>query len=176
MDNVLHSLKWLYQTKTHKLNPNPLFLAAVSVSHTWKGSCRVWGDTGGGGQGPCTDRQTEAHPRLPTAEVRFDILVYVPSAFLETLFSWTKHRTPLSDRVRSLCRLVQVQGDFETSVKDMLEGLDGLWAQLEELHTGVTLTKEGSRGHRDLDSAHTDTEVSRCEGLRWIYLDFFNYF
>ncbi|KAE8295023.1 hypothetical protein D5F01_LYC05946 [Larimichthys crocea] len=64
----------------------------------------------------------------------------------------------LQQRVRSLCRLVQVQGDFETSVKDMLEGLDGLWAQLEELHTGVTLTKEGSRGHRDLDSAHTDTE------------------
>lgn len=63
--------------------------------------------------------------------------------------------------MRSLGRLVQVQGDFEASVKDMLEGLDGLWAQLEELHTRVTLTKEGSRGLRDLASAQADAEVSR---------------
>lgn len=72
--------------------------------------------------------------------------------------------------MRSLCRLVQVQGDFEVSVKDILEGLDGLWAQLEELHTGVTLTKEGSRDHRDLASAQTDAEVSRCEGLSTVLL------
>ncbi|XP_034078930.1 uncharacterized protein si:ch211-151h10.2 isoform X3 [Gymnodraco acuticeps] len=65
-------------------------------------------------------------------------------------------RTYLQQRMRSLCRLVQVQGDFEASVKDMLEGLGGLWAQLEELHTGVTLTKEGSPG--DLASAQTDAE------------------
>lgn len=72
--------------------------------------------------------------------------------------------------MRSLDRLVQVQGDFEASVKDVLEGLDGLWAQLEELHTRVTLTKEASRGLRDLASAQTDAEVSRCGGpsaVRW---------
>lgn len=67
--------------------------------------------------------------------------------------------------MRSLRRLVQVQGDFEASVRDMLEGLDGLWARLEVLHTGVTLTKQGSRGHKDLASAQTDSEVSRCVGL-----------
>ncbi|KAI3354041.1 hypothetical protein L3Q82_018603, partial [Scortum barcoo] len=66
--------------------------------------------------------------------------------------------TYLQQRMRSLCRLVQVQGDFEASVKDMLESLDGLWARLEELHTGVTLTKEGSRDHGDLASAQTDAE------------------
>ncbi|XP_068580983.1 uncharacterized protein si:ch211-151h10.2 isoform X2 [Cebidichthys violaceus] len=67
--------------------------------------------------------------------------------------------TYLQQRSSSLCRLVQVQGDFEAIVKDMLEDLEGLWAQLEELHTGVTLTKEGSRGHGDLASAQTDTET-----------------
>lgn len=65
--------------------------------------------------------------------------------------------------MRSLCKLVQAQGDFEASVKDMLDGLDGLWAQLEVLHTGVTLNKHGSRG-RDLATARTDAEVSRCVG------------
>ncbi|KAF1394402.1 hypothetical protein PFLUV_G00026840 [Perca fluviatilis] len=68
-------------------------------------------------------------------------------------------RKYLQQRMRSLCRLVQVQGDFEASVKDMLEGLEGLWAQLEELHTGVTLTKEGGRGHGDLASAQADAET-----------------
>ncbi|KAA8594106.1 hypothetical protein FQN60_004940 [Etheostoma spectabile] len=52
----------------------------------------------------------------------------------------------------------KVQGDFEASVKDMLEGLEDLWAQLEELHTGVTLTKEGGQGHRELASAQADAE------------------
>lgn len=52
-----------------------------------------------------------------------------------------------------------MQEDFEASVKDMLEGLEGLWAQLEELHTGVTLTKEGNHGHRDLALAQTDAET-----------------
>lgn len=46
-------------------------------------------------------------------------------------------------------------------MKDMLEGLDGLWARLELLHTGVTLSKQGSRGHKDLASASTDAQVSR---------------
>lgn len=74
----------------------------------------------------------------------------------------------------SLCRLVQVQGDFEASVKDMLEGLDGLWAQLEDLHTGVTLTKERGRGHGDLAVARTDTEVSRCQGMSAVLWYWYN--
>ncbi|XP_076591777.1 uncharacterized protein LOC143323669 [Chaetodon auriga] len=68
-------------------------------------------------------------------------------------------RDYLQQRMGTLRRLIQVQGDFETSVKGMLEGLDDLWAQLEELHTGVTLTKEGGRGHGDLASAQTDAET-----------------
>lgn len=52
-----------------------------------------------------------------------------------------------------------MQGDFEASVKDMLAGLNGLWAQLEELHTKVTFTKEGNRGHGDLASALTDAKT-----------------
>lgn len=67
--------------------------------------------------------------------------------------------------MRSLRTLIQVQKDFETSVKDIQEDLDGLWAQLEELHTGVTLTKEASRGHRDLALAQTDAVVNRFESL-----------
>ncbi|KAK2846665.1 hypothetical protein Q5P01_009664 [Channa striata] len=67
-------------------------------------------------------------------------------------------RTYLQQRMRSLRALIQVQRDFEASVKDILEGVGGLWAQLEELHTGVTLTKEGGRGHGDLASAQTDAE------------------
>ncbi|XP_067451936.1 uncharacterized protein si:ch211-151h10.2 [Thunnus thynnus] len=68
-------------------------------------------------------------------------------------------RTFLQQRIRSLRRLVQVQGDFETSIKNMLEGLGGLWAQLEELHTGVTLTKEGNSGCRDLALAQTGVKT-----------------
>ncbi|XP_034557507.1 uncharacterized protein si:ch211-151h10.2 [Notolabrus celidotus] len=68
-------------------------------------------------------------------------------------------QTYLQQRMNSLCRLISVQQNFEARVKDMLEGLDGLWSQLEELHTGVTLTKEGSQGHRDLASALTDAET-----------------
>ncbi|XP_049433488.1 uncharacterized protein si:ch211-151h10.2 [Epinephelus fuscoguttatus] len=67
-------------------------------------------------------------------------------------------RTYLQQRMTTLCRLIQVQGDFEASVKDMMVGLEGLWAQLEELHTGVTLTKEGGQDHTDLASAQTDAE------------------
>ncbi|XP_034403653.1 uncharacterized protein si:ch211-151h10.2 [Cyclopterus lumpus] len=67
--------------------------------------------------------------------------------------------TYLQQRSSSLCRLVQVQGEFEVSVKDVLLGLERLWAQLEDLHTGVTLTKEGNRGHGDLASAQTDAET-----------------
>ncbi|XP_056905030.1 uncharacterized protein si:ch211-151h10.2 isoform X2 [Takifugu flavidus] len=65
----------------------------------------------------------------------------------------------LQQRTDSLVSLLQVQADFEASVKDMLEGLDGLWARLELLHTGVTLSKQESRGHKDLASACTDAET-----------------
>ncbi|TNN66636.1 hypothetical protein EYF80_023170 [Liparis tanakae] len=64
--------------------------------------------------------------------------------------------TYLQQRSSSLCRLVQVQGQFDVRVKDVLLGLEGLWAELEDLHTGVTLTKEGSHG--DLASTQTDAE------------------
>lgn len=67
--------------------------------------------------------------------------------------------------MRLLCRLVQVQGDLETSVRDMLMGLEGLWARLELLHTGVTLTKQSGRGREDLASAQTDSEVKRRGSL-----------
>lgn len=52
-----------------------------------------------------------------------------------------------------------MQLDFEVSVKDTLEGVSGLWARLEVLHTGVTLTKHWGPGHKDLASAWTDLEV-----------------
>ncbi|KAM4742562.1 uncharacterized protein FYW61_001349 [Anableps anableps] len=64
----------------------------------------------------------------------------------------------LQQRTGSLQALVQVQADFESSVEDLLQGLDGLWTQLEELHTGVTLTKEDSQGSRDLTLVQEDAE------------------
>ncbi|XP_069017355.1 uncharacterized protein [Embiotoca jacksoni] len=67
--------------------------------------------------------------------------------------------TYLQQRIVSLNTLVQVQGDFEASVKDMLQGLDDLWAQLEELHAGVTLTKQRSKGQVAVASAQTDAET-----------------
>lgn len=44
-------------------------------------------------------------------------------------------------------------------------GLEGLWARLELLHTGVTLTKQSGRGREDLASAQTDSEVKRRGSL-----------
>ncbi|XP_032401888.1 uncharacterized protein LOC116708169 isoform X2 [Xiphophorus hellerii] len=64
----------------------------------------------------------------------------------------------LQQRTASLQVLVQVQSDFESSVEDLLQGLDGLWTQLEELHTGVTLTKNDSQGSRDLTLVQEDAE------------------
>lgn len=58
-----------------------------------------------------------------------------------------------------------MQGDLETSVRDMLMGLEGLWARLELLHTGVTLTKQSGQGREDLASAQTDSEVKKCGSL-----------
>lgn len=66
--------------------------------------------------------------------------------------------------MESLAALVQVQQDFAASVKDMLEGISGLWARLEVLHTGVTLTKHWGQGHKDLASAWTDLEVRVSAG------------
>ncbi|XP_056140087.1 uncharacterized protein si:ch211-151h10.2 [Lampris incognitus] len=66
--------------------------------------------------------------------------------------------TYLQQRTRLLRRLVQVHGEFEASIKDTLEGLECLWAQLEELHTRVTLTKEWSQGHGDLSTARAEAE------------------
>ncbi|KAM9319134.1 uncharacterized protein KZ484_023431 isoform 2-T2 [Pholidichthys leucotaenia] len=67
--------------------------------------------------------------------------------------------TYLQQRIGTLHIVVQVQGDFEATVKDMLQGLDGLWGQLEELHAGVTLTKSGSQDHKDLTSTQTDAQT-----------------
>lgn len=72
----------------------------------------------------------------------------------------------VQQRVDSLAALVQVQQDFEASVKEMLEGVSGLWARLEVLHAGVTLTKHWGPGHKDLASAWTDLEaLSSAMGL-----------
>ncbi|XP_024133793.2 uncharacterized protein si:ch211-151h10.2 isoform X1 [Oryzias melastigma] len=65
----------------------------------------------------------------------------------------------LQERIGSLHALVQVQAGFEASVEDVLQGLDGLWKQLEELHTGVTLSKREGQGHKDLASAQTEAET-----------------
>ncbi|XP_029027306.1 uncharacterized protein si:ch211-151h10.2 isoform X2 [Betta splendens] len=65
----------------------------------------------------------------------------------------------LEQRTASLRALIREQRDLEAGVKGMLGGLGGLWTQLEELHTGVTLTKEAGRGYRDLASAQTDAKT-----------------
>ncbi|KAF7219544.1 uncharacterized protein si:ch211-151h10.2 isoform X2 [Nothobranchius furzeri] len=69
----------------------------------------------------------------------------------------------LQQRTASLRALVQVQEDLEVSVKDLLQGFGGLWTQLEELHTGVTLGKQEGQGHRDPSSVQTDSETLVAE-------------
>ncbi|XP_038145865.1 uncharacterized protein si:ch211-151h10.2 isoform X1 [Cyprinodon tularosa] len=64
----------------------------------------------------------------------------------------------LEQRTGSLQALIQVQADFESIVRDFLQGTEGLWAQLVELHAGVTLTKQDSQGNRDLASVQADAE------------------
>ncbi|XP_013871333.1 uncharacterized protein si:ch211-151h10.2 isoform X2 [Austrofundulus limnaeus] len=76
---------------------------------------------------------------------------------LKLLSSYLQHRTGL------LQSLVQVQGDFETSSRDLLWGLQELWIQLEELHTGVTLSKQEGWGYRDLTSVKTDAQTLVAE-------------
>lgn len=109
------------------------------------------------GPRPCNSRKSAADSQLPAAEVGSEGWICSWKLNAELVI----YDTLPSDRTGLLLRLLQVQEDFEASVKDMLEALDGLWARLELLHTGVTLSKQGTRGHKDLASASTDAEVSR---------------
>ncbi|XP_017293262.1 uncharacterized protein LOC108248793 [Kryptolebias marmoratus] len=80
-----------------------------------------------------------------------------PTDKLKLLCSYLQQRTGL------LASLVKAQQDFQTSVGDLLRGLQDLWVQLEELHAGVTLTKREDRGHRDLASVQKDAEALVAE-------------
>lgn len=143
--NLLSSVPWC--------EPCGSSLSAVGVSHTsgcWRLLCRRHG---GAASRLGADRQSEAHSRLPAAEVNADVSKTLPP--FDCL--WSPNSRPC--RVDSLQALVQVQQDFEASVRDTLEGISGLWARLEVLHTGVTLTKHWGPGHKDLASAWTDLEV-----------------
>ncbi|XP_057684781.1 uncharacterized protein LOC130911086 isoform X3 [Corythoichthys intestinalis] len=69
----------------------------------------------------------------------------------------------LHKRSSSLRRLLQVQAEYESSVKELREGVEDRWGRLEELHTGVTLTKEGGEDQVDLASAHQDAEFDKVQ-------------
>lgn len=71
--------------------------------------------------------------------------------------------TYLQQRVLLLSDLVDVQSSLESSVSEVHQGLAGLWAQLEEQHTGVTLTKKGVQGSRELPSAQADVKIMLTE-------------
>ncbi|XP_077397552.1 uncharacterized protein LOC144033377 isoform X2 [Festucalex cinctus] len=68
-------------------------------------------------------------------------------------------RNYLRERSISLRRLLLVQPEFEAGVKELQEGVEVRWGRLEELHTGVTLTREGGQDREDLTSAHQDAET-----------------
>ncbi|XP_077421126.1 uncharacterized protein LOC144051685 [Vanacampus margaritifer] len=68
-------------------------------------------------------------------------------------------RNYLRKRSISLRRLLRVQPEFESGVKELQEGVEVRWGRLEELHTGVTLTREGGQDGEDLTSAHQDAEA-----------------
>ncbi|XP_061537680.1 uncharacterized protein si:ch211-151h10.2 [Phycodurus eques] len=68
-------------------------------------------------------------------------------------------RNYLRKRGSSLRSLLLVQAEFEAGVKELQEGVEVRWGRLEELHTGVTLTREGDQHHTDLASAHHDAET-----------------
>ncbi|XP_077578947.1 uncharacterized protein LOC144200578 [Stigmatopora nigra] len=66
----------------------------------------------------------------------------------------------LHKRSSSLRRLLKVQAEYESRVKELREGVEENWGRLEELHTAVTLTNQGVEDRVDLASAHQDVETS----------------
>ncbi|XP_061733839.1 uncharacterized protein si:ch211-151h10.2 [Nerophis ophidion] len=68
-------------------------------------------------------------------------------------------RTYLNKRTRLLRRLVQVQADLEAGMKGLQDGVLVHWARLEDLHTGVTLTRQDGQDHGDLASTCKDAET-----------------
>nr|XP_057936653.1 uncharacterized protein si:ch211-151h10.2 [Doryrhamphus excisus] len=88
-----------------------------------------------------------------------DLVLDVPTQSQVLTDKVTLIRTYLQQRTTSLRTLVQVQADFEAGVKELQEEVELRWAQLEDLHTGVTLTKEGGQDHRDLASTLKDAET-----------------
>ncbi|XP_061827993.1 uncharacterized protein [Nerophis lumbriciformis] len=68
-------------------------------------------------------------------------------------------RTYLHKRTRLLRRLVQVQAELEAGTKRLQDGVLVHWARLEDLHTGVTLTRQGGQDHGDLASTCKDAET-----------------
>ncbi|XP_020784326.1 uncharacterized protein si:ch211-151h10.2 isoform X2 [Boleophthalmus pectinirostris] len=69
----------------------------------------------------------------------------------------------LQQRVLLLSELVEAQSSLEASVTDMQQGLNRLWAQLEEMHTGVTISKKRERECRELPSAQADVKIMLTE-------------
>ncbi|KAL0972688.1 hypothetical protein UPYG_G00193500 [Umbra pygmaea] len=71
-----------------------------------------------------------------------------------------KHLTNyLQKRTERLCALLDVQCQFEESLKETRVGLDRLWTQLEHLHTRVTLTKPlGKNDHGNLYTVHREIQ------------------
>ncbi|XP_077468402.1 uncharacterized protein LOC144084027 [Stigmatopora argus] len=65
----------------------------------------------------------------------------------------------LHKRSSSLRRLLKVQAEYESRVKELRGGVVENWRQLEELHTAVTLTNQGAENRVDLASAHQDAET-----------------
>ncbi|XP_072313079.1 uncharacterized protein [Eucyclogobius newberryi] len=65
----------------------------------------------------------------------------------------------LQQRVLLLSELVAAQSSLESSVCDVQQGLNRLWAQLEEMHTGVTLSKKRVQECRELPSAQADVKI-----------------
>ncbi|XP_054884982.1 uncharacterized protein si:ch211-151h10.2 isoform X2 [Poeciliopsis prolifica] len=103
--------------------------------------------------------------RLQAVAVTLETVTFAPEAMLEE----AGRGSALVDKLKLLCAylqqrtaslqvLVQVQRDFESNVEDLLQGLDGVWTQLEDLHAGVTLTKNDSQGSRDLTLVQEDAE------------------
>uniref|UniRef100_A0A096ME73 Si:ch211-151h10.2 n=1 Tax=Poecilia formosa TaxID=48698 RepID=A0A096ME73_POEFO len=116
-------------------------------------------------QDPAVSHIEALRSRLQAVAVTLEKVNFGPEAMLEE----AGRGSALTDKLKLLCAylqqrtaslqvLVQVQRDFESSVEDLLQGLDGLWTQLEELHAGVTLTKKDSLGSRDLTLVQEDAE------------------